>query len=386
MKFFQRYSKWIIAFIFACAVIFVYKMFDNIAEILSGIGTVVSALKPFFVGFIIAYILNMIARRLDVLLKKCRNKTMTEHSYGISVAVSYIAAVVFVVILIAAILPALYKNILEIYSALPSYIRSLEDYINEFLKTFRLIGDEGIDIYSEFSRAISKVDIAEFGKYAQGVFTVTSGVFDVFIAIVSSVYMLLDKERLLGYGTKIIRFIFKKETADAIVSHALKINEIFINYIYSRLICGIITGILSGIALTVLQVKYALLLAILIALFDMIPYFGSIISFAVSVLVSIFTVGIWRSIWTAIILFVLQQIDGNVLAPKIMGDNLEIRPIWVIFAVSFGGSLFGFWGMVLSVPVVAAIKAGYLDYTQARENKKDNSQTDIENTDNDKRT
>ena len=372
MKFFQKYSKWISAFIFACAVIFVYKAFDNLTNILSVIGTILGALKPFFIGFIIAYILNMPAVKISRLLKKTNKAFITKRSYGISVAITYLLAALTVVILFSAILPALYENVVEIYENLPSYIRAVENYINniDILKRLNIIGEDGVDIYSAIYGYVRNLDIMQFGRYAYGILSVTSGVFDAIIAIIASIYMLIDKERLIRLFSGILHYIFKLDMAESIVSHAVKINEIFVNYIYCRLVCGVITGFFCGIALSILHVKYALLLAILIALLDMIPYFGSIISCVISIFVALVTAGIWKAVWTAVILLVLQQIDGNVLGPKIMGDSLEIRPFWIIFAVSFGGGLFGFWGMLISVPIIAAIKVSIMEYTSALDAKR----------------
>ena len=373
MKFFQKYSKWIIAFVFACAVIFVYKAFDNISNIFSLIGWIFSALKPFFIGFIIAYILNMPAMSINRLLKKTKKEAIVKHSYGISVGITYFIGVLILIILFAAILPALYQNIIEIYDHLPEYVRAVEGYINniEILKRLNIIGENGVDIYSAIFGYLRNVDIMQFGRYAYGLISVTSGVFDGIIALIASIYMLIDKDRLIKLCSDALHFVFKLNTAESIVNHAVKINSIFVNYIYCRLICGIITGIFAGIALSILQVKYALLLAILIALLDMIPYFGSIISCVVSVFVALITGGIWKAVWSAIVLIVLQQIDGNILGPKIMGDSLEIRPFWIVFAVSFGGGLFGFWGMLISVPVAAAIKVTFMEYMAVRDAKRD---------------
>ncbi len=364
MNFFQKNSKLIVAFIFACAVIFVYKTFDNLGHIFSGIGTVLKAFEPFFIGFIIAYILNMPTKRLSGILKNSKKKFISAHSYGIAVLCSYVLAIVLVVIFVSAIVPAISENIIEIYNNMPGYVRSLESYLNdiEVLRTVNLVGEDGVDIYSAINSMIAKIDVSEVGKYAEGVATITSGLLSTFIAIISSIYMLLDKERIIDGTKAIMRTIFKESTADNIIRHASSINMIFINYIYSRLICCVIIGVACGIALTILGVKYALLLAIFIGLMDMIPYFGSIISCVVSVLVALVTGGVWKAVWSAGVLLVLQQIDGNVLAPKIMGETLEIRPLWIICAVTVGGSLFGFWGMLISVPIVAVIKAIVSEY------------------------
>ncbi len=134
--------------------------------------------------------------------------------------------------------------------------------------------------------------------------------------------------------------------------------------------CSVIMAVVCSIVLMIMKVKYALILGLFIGAMDMIPYFGSIISFVISLIVTFITGGVWKGVWTGVVLLVLQQIDGNLLGPKIMGNSLEIRPLWIIFAVTVGGALFGFMGMLFSVPVLAIIRAIMSDYFTAREMKK----------------
>lgn len=126
-------------------------------------------------------------------------------------------------------------------------------------------------------------------------------------------------------------------------------------------------AIACSVVLMIFNVKYALILGIFIGAMDMIPYFGSIISCIIAIIVTCITGGMWKGVWVGVVLIILQQIDGNLLGPKIMGDSLEIRPLWIIFAVSVGGTLFGFLGMLFSVPVVAIIRAIASDFIDARE-------------------
>ena len=129
-------------------------------------------------------------------------------------------------------------------------------------------------------------------------------------------------------------------------------------------------AIVCSVVLMVMKVKYALILGIFIGAMDMIPYFGSIISWVVATLIAFMTGGVWKGVWVAIILLVLQQFDGNILGPKVMGDSLEIRPLWIIFAVSVGGALFGFIGMLISVPIVAIMRVMGADFLKSKERTK----------------
>lgn len=361
MKRFEKYSKYIIWFVFCVAVIAVYKTFDNLSNIFSGIGVVIKALKPFVLAFVIAYIVNMPAMRIKVFLEKSKRSFAKKHAWGLSVLAVYLIGVILFAVVLWMLIPALYRNLLDLYSNAPTYISSVENYINHFEFAQKLNMNK-LNIEQTVNGMLSSFDMSQVGKYAQGVFSVTSGVLSGVVAIIASIYMLIDKERLKALIVRIMSTFLKEKKTASVVKHAKRINDIFTNYIYARLSCSIIMAIVSCIVLSILRVKYALVLGLFVGAMDMIPYFGSIISSVIAILVTLITGGVWKGLWTAIALLVLQQLDGNVLGPKIMGDSLEIRPFWIIFAVSVGGSLFGFVGMLISVPVMAIIKAVFVDY------------------------
>ena len=372
MKKFEKYYNWIVAFVFCVAVIAVYKTFDNLSNITKYIGVVIGALKPFLLAFLIAYVLNMPAKRLQKWLMKVKKSFISNHALGISIVIIYLLALVVVVLILRMLIPALYRNVIDLYNNVPGYINAFQEYINGFEIVQKLnIFESGLNLYDRINKFFSSIDMAQFGKYAQGVYSMTTGLFDIFVAVIASIYMLIDKERLQHGLVRVMGIFLKKERVSSITSHARRINDIFTNYIYSRLTCSVIMAVVSSLALMLLNVKYALVLGIFIGAMDMIPYFGSIISCIVAIIATCLTGGLWKGVWTAVVLLILQQLDGNLLGPKIMGDSLEIRPLWIIFAVSVGGALFGFLGMLFSVPVVAIIRAIAVDYIDAREmNKK----------------
>ncbi len=368
MKRFEKYYGWIAAFVFCVAVIAVYKTFDNLSNVANYIGTVIGAMKPFFIAFVIAYILNMPAKRLQAWLGKAKKSAVRNHALGISIVVIYVAAVIIVVLILRMLIPAMYRNAVDLYGNLPNYINGVQNYINSFEIVQKMtLSGKGLDLYDGINKIFSSIDMTQFGKYAQGVYSMTTGLFDIFVAVIASIYMLIDKERLQRAIVRMMEIFLKKERAGALTEHAKRINDIFTNYIYSRLTCSVIMAVGCSIVLMLLKVKYALILGIFIGAMDMIPYFGSIISWFIAVIVAWITGGIWKGVWVAVILFVLQQFDGNILGPKIMGNSLEIRPLWIIFAVSVGGTLFGFLGMLFSVPVVAIVRAVTAEYIDGKE-------------------
>jgi predicted PurR-regulated permease PerM len=211
------------------------------------------------------------------------------------------------------------------------------------------------------------LDLSEIGKYASGLVSITSSLLDIFIALIASIYMLLDKDRILKGLNRIASLFSDRKKYKGFMAHCANVNTIFTQYIYARVICCLIVAVTSTILLLIMGEPYALLLGIFIGFMDMIPYFGSIISWAVSAVLMLISGGVFHALWCSILLLILQQIDGNVIAPKVMGTRLEISPLTIIVAVSVGGSLFGFIGMLISVPVVAILRAIATELLEARE-------------------
>ena len=284
-------------------------------------------------------------------------------------------------VLVCTIIPALFRNVLDFYLALPDYLQMAEDFVNnnEILTRFGL--QDNFDISTTIYDLIKIFDISKINEYAQGVFGITSGLVNSFISIIISVYMLLDKEKIINIIKRTVKAIFNNKKGEKIIRRSRMINSIFINYIYSRVICSILMSVICSVVLSILGIKYAIVLGVFIGLSDMIPYFGSIVSSVSVTVITFFTGGFWKCIWCGITLFILQQIDGNVISPKVMGTSLDISPLLVIFAVVVGGNMFGFAGMLLAVPVVTVVKRVMSQILYEREQKnlvKSSGGTDFE--------
>lgn len=362
----KKYSKWATYFLLGTALIAVYKTFDSLGSLWSGALHIFSAFKPFVLAFVVAYMLNIPVKKLESLLKSRVNlKFVNKHTTGISIAIVYVVFLAAVAFAISAIVPAMISNVVEMYSNIPQYAQEIVDFVNNFEPAqrvgFRL---ESVDLTARISELAEKFLSSDIMNYRDGLKTITDGIWsfasgfmNVFIALIASVYMLLDKDRILNAIKGFAESVSKGKKTGKFLEHCSRTNEIFTQYIYSRLICCLVMAIVSTIILALMGEKYAVLLGIFIGFMDLIPYFGSIISWAVSFAVMAISGGVAHSVWCSIMMLVLQQIDGNILAPKVTGDRLEIRPLTIIIAVSVGGSLFGFAGMLISVPVVAIARA-----------------------------
>lgn len=372
MKKFDKYRNWFIAFVFAVAVIAVYKTFDNLYRITEFIGVVIKSLSPFVVGFIIAYILNIPAKKIEKLCQKSKYGFIKKRSKGISIIGVYLLTVLIVYVVIRAIAPALYRNCVDLYNNIPGYINQALATIESLQKQygFNMFDLNEANIINAFNTFLGKIDITEFGKYAKGVVNITSGVINMFIGIVVSIYMLIEKEKIIASLKRFIRIFLKEEKSQKLFDGINKVNDIFSRYLFCLVLAATIMAVLATIVLSILKVKYAIILGIMIGIFNLIPYFGAIIAGVLTVLITLITGGFFQALWVAVFLIILQQIDGNFTSPKIMGEVLDASPLLIILAVTLGGGLFGIGGMIISVPIVVTVKMALTEFVNEKEAEK----------------
>lgn len=369
MKKLEKYSNWVIALVFVVIVIAVYKTFDNFYKIAEIFGIILSSLTPFFIGFVLAYILNMPCKKIDALCRKSKYKYINRKSKLISIVSVYLIMVLLLFVLVRAIAPALYRNAVDLYNNIPAYleqaIATLESWQANYDINLFEINEENIT--KAFNNILGKIDVSEFSKYAKGVVNITSGVINVFIGIIVSVYMLIDKEKIKASSKRVLRLVLKSEKSGKLIDGVRRINDIFSKYLFCLILDAVVMSVLATIVLSLLQVRYAIILGGMIGLFNLIPYFGAIFANVLSVIITFITGGVFQAVWTAIALIVLQQVDGNFIGPKIMGTMLDASPLWIIFAVTLGGGLFGITGMIISVPILVTVKMVVTDFLKEKE-------------------
>ncbi|MBS7298323.1 MAG: AI-2E family transporter [Eubacteriales bacterium] len=368
----QKYSNWFLAFIFLSGIIIVYKTVDNFNFIFDYIGKIISTLSPFITGFIIAYLLNTPIKKFQGVVAKSKSSFLIKHSKGVSITAIYLILLIAITIILRLIVPAISKNLVDLYYSIPGYLSDILQKLTALQERFdiNILSFNKEDTIAAIQGFIKNFNLSEVGKYAQGVITLTSGVIATFIAIIVSVYMLADKQIIAAGIKRVLNVFLPHEKVDKFTEYAARTNDIFSKYIFSVVMDGLIIGILSTILMSILRVKYSFVLGLLMGVLSLIPYFGAIVAVALCIIVTLLTGGFFRALWVAIALIILQQIDGNFIGPKIMGNMLKARPLLIIFAVTLGGGLFGIWGMLLSVPIVMVIKMLLSDFISAKEAEK----------------
>lgn len=362
----QGWKKRISWLLIALTVVIVYKMLDNFSNVTEWFGTFFRILKPFLAGLLISYILFMPCKKIENALSKSKLKFIKKKARGLSVIATYIIFVLIIIIAINCIFPVLKESVVELISNVPGYYETLVNKYKELPEDSVIKSDIIKDKMTELSnidvRQLLSINNEKMIEYVKSIINIFSGIFDLFVSIIVSVYILLQRTMIMGFLRRFARALLKKNTYEAVNKYFTKANEVFFTFISSQLLDAIIVGILTTVAMLIIKVKYAPLIGFTIGLFNMIPYIGAIVAVAIGILITFITGGLGKAICMAIVVIILQQIDANIINPKIIGVSLEVSPLLVIFSVTVGGAYFGIIGMFLGVPIAVVIKTVLNDW------------------------
>ena len=373
MERFKRLTGWIAAFVFAVAVIAVYKTFDNFDAIFSFIGTLMGILTPFILGFLIAFLLFVPCQKFEGLFSRSRKKIIAGHARGLSVLVVYLILLGAVTLLLSFVLPALFSSLSDFIKNLPGYLSSAEAYFTDFLENSAISQKLNLSEWIsklDFAKIIASINFGDISGYFSKVVGVTSGVISFFLSLVISVYMLLSKESLLRMLKKLCSLFIPDKQLGILSGYVQKSSKIFYGFFYSQIIDAAIVSVLLTVGFLIIGVPYAPLLGLLVGMFNLIPYFGAIIGGVLAVLITLLTDQLYVAILVAVFIIVIQQIDANLLQPRIVSNSIGLRPIYVLLAITVGGGFFGFWGIFLGVPVLAIIRMLIIDYCDYRDKRR----------------
>ncbi len=378
----QGWKKRISWLLIALTVVIVYKMLDNFSNVTEWFGTFFRILKPFLAGLLISYILFMPCKKIEGALEKSKLKFAKKRARGLSVIATYIIFILIIIIIINCIFPVLKESVVELVSNIPGYYETLVSKYKELPEDSVLKND----IIKDKMTELSNIDMKQFLsinnekiiEYVKNIINIFSGIFDVFVSIIVSVYILLQRTTIMRFLRRFARAMFKKNTYEAVNKYFTKANEVFFTFISSQLLDAVIVGILTTVAMLIIKVKYAPLIGFTIGLFNMIPYIGAIVAVGIGILITFITGGFGKAIAMAIVVIILQQIDANIINPKIIGVSLEVSPLLVIFSVTVGGAYFGIMGMFLGVPIAVVIKTILNDWIENKNKFRDEQEKLIE--------
>lgn len=352
---------------FVCCILFFFSVL-RYQGFANGWHKVISAAQPIIIGLVLAYLLNPVMKFLERhLYKLLKDRAKTDGKakkmarvFAIAGAIIFMIAVI--VLLIAAIVPSVTDSIMGIVDTLPTNVANLVKMMQEGrLGNYEVadtIGDALTKLTDYVENWATQTLLPQARTYliqiTSGVINMVKAMFNFVIGIIVAVYVLMIKERLIGQSKKVIYAIFKPRQGNIIVETMHKADDIFGGFIIGKIIDSAIIGVICYVGCSILRIPDTMLVSVIIGVTNIIPLFGPFIG-AIPALLLVVIQSPWHALYLLIFIIVLQQVDGNIIGPKILGDSTGLSAFWVMFSILIGGGLFGFLGMLLGVPVFAMI-------------------------------
>lgn len=372
-------------FTLAVSIMAVYWAVTNMEAIGNWIGWTLTVLSPFIMGFILSYILSIPTNAMQRLLVKTDMPIVIRWKKAISVIAVYLIFIFTIYTAMRLLVPPLISAIVDLIASIPMFYQQFmvfieginaDDQIPFYLSDMdvALYQHFGLDVTNPLTFINQEAIMSYFGTIVGG----ANALFRGFLAFVSSIYFLFEMERL---GKFLKRFMFafsSARTSEVLLDYGSKINQYFKKYIFCLILDCIFMAVVGTLILTMLGSPHALLLGMLLGVMNLIPYFGSIIATVIAIIVVWFTQGATMGAISGVILFISQQIDANVVQPRLYGTSLKLSPLLVIISVSVGGAVGGVFGgaiggtvmgMIVAIPCVKIlmnILEDIIDHREAR--------------------
>lgn len=317
-------------------------------------------LSPFLIGSFIAYLLNPIVRKIDsVFLHKICRISSSRLRKVLSLLLSYLIVIGILFLFILYVVPQLLHSLSDLTTLIPDLYQILYAYINDLEKNYPNIDFDYINLLLENYEPNFIDWVRNFATNAIPLIYNTSisllrWLYNFIMAFIFSIYMLSDKNLLKNNCKRFLYAVFQKNHMDRLFATLTECNHIFSGFIVGKTIDSFIIGILCFILMSIFRIPYPLVISTFVGITNMIPYFGPFIG-AVPGIIILLLISPIKAFGFIILVLLLQQFDGLFLGPKILGDSTGLKPLWIIFAISIGGSLGGIAGMFFGVPITAVI-------------------------------
>lgn len=368
------FFKWgLTAFLVVVAsVTFVYSIY-NMGTLLKGFTKAVKVLTPIINGLVIAYLINpimcffetrvfekpYIKNGLPLDIKKRKQFRL------ISLVLAFVIVIVFLYAFFSMVLPQIYSSIESIIVHFPTYYNNVIDTLNDVLEqTNFMVENDLTAVINNYSEDINKFlstnilpSVSDlFKSVSNGVLSAVGAVLNLVIGIIIAIYLLFGKEKYIGIVKKVIYSVLDRERANNLMIDLRFVNRTFGGFLVGKIIDSIIIGILCFIGLKFLATPYAVLVSVIVGITNVIPFFGPYLGAIPSTLL-ILLVDPRQALYFIIFVLILQQVDGNIIGPAILGNSIGVSSFWIIVAITVFGGFFGILGMLVGVPIFACMYA-----------------------------
>jgi predicted PurR-regulated permease PerM len=359
----------------AFAILF-YLTLQNFSKVTAGFNYVIGIFTAFIIGLCIAFVLNLLMtffeKKVFHKIDPKKHPLFARAKRPICILITLIIVLSILTGLIWFIIPQLISSATTLANNIPDYLKSLEAYANSVLNDFGISADINKTINSfitDISSTVLTFVSGAIPKILEVTSNITTGVVNIFLGFIIGIYMLAGKETLLKNCKKTLYAFVPKKGADYSLHVYQLVKVRFSGFVTGQLTEAFILAVLCFIGMTLFRMQYALLISVIIGVTNMVPIIGPIIG-AIPGAIIMLMIDPMKALWFIIYIIVLQQLESNIIYPKIVGDSIGLPGIWVIFAIMLGGELFGFAGILLGVPAFAVIYTLLNEIVTARLKKK----------------
>lgn len=368
----KKYLYWgITAFCVVAAAILFYMALNYLPLLGRALSSLIHILSPFIWGLVICYLLAPLMRVVErqiflplsqKLYKKSRRNDGSRFARTMSVLLSELVLLAVLTALIYLIIPQLYSSIQNLVNNIPVYVDTVTKWITQLLEDFpeleryviRTLGEVNETLMKWIQDTVLPGLGSLISNVTSGVYYVIMGVYNLVIGIIVSIYVLSNLEQFAASAKRILYSVFSVEMAKKIMEGLDFTDRTFMGFINGKLLDSAIIGLICYIVCAILRMPYALLVSVIVGITNVIPFFGPFIGAVPSAFI-ILLVDPLKCLIFIVFIIILQQLDGNVIGPKILGSSVGINGFWVMFSIIIGAGFFGFWGMLLGVPVFVVI-------------------------------
>ena len=368
----RKYVNWgMTAFCVLAASLLFYFAIRNISVFGQAVNKLVAILAPFIWGLVICYLLSPLMRVLEErvflplgkrLYRKSKKGGAAKFARVLSILFCEIVLLLVLAAVVYLIIPQVLSSVQMLIKNSGTYADNVSAWLNGLLKNYPELDSYAGELLGNFNTNVgswlqNKV-LPQLGNLitsvSSGVYGFARSIYNLIIGIIVSVYLLSDKEGHIAAFKRLTYAVFSVETADQLRQGLIFVDKTFMGFLSGKILDSVIIGIICYIVCSILQMPYTLLISVIIGVTNIIPFFGPLIGAVPSALI-ILMVDPTKCLIFIVFIIILQQIDGNIIGPRILGNSTGITGFWVIFSIILGSGLFGFWGMLLGVPVFVVI-------------------------------
>lgn len=339
------------------------------------IGKYLTTLHPIFIGMAMAYLFNFILELYEdkLINQLIDGKVSPKINRFIGLVLTYATVIILLILFLNFMLPQLVSSVKGLVNSIPEYVKEIGIWLEALEKNFNIPQeyiqlimekwDQAMEMVIQFATSL----IPKIGNMAK---SMLSSIWNIVLGVVVSIYLLIEKEKFKAITKKVVTASFSEKNKNIIFELTNRADVIFGKFLSGKILDSIIIGFLTFLILKFMKMPYTMLVSFIVAVTNIIPFFGPFIGAVPSFFIIFFESPV-KAFTFLILIVIIQQIDGNIIGPKILGDSLGISAFWILFSLLIAGKLFGFIGLVIGVPLFVFIYSIIKDIVESKLKKRD---------------